>query len=239
LRAENAAPRTIEAYTLAVERLGEHLADTTASLPTTNDLRREHMEDFLNALSGQGLAAATINQRYRSLHRFFSYLVEEGEIDAHPMEHIRPPRVPEQPVAVLTEDQVRALLQTTRGRGFLEVRDAAILRLMIDTGIRRAELIGLEVEDVDLDMDVAIVLGKGAPRAVVAVRQENRDGTRPLPACPQPPPARGSTGAVACAEGRSDQPRARQSASAAREAGGHRRGTPAPVPPHVRPRVAI
>jgi integrase/recombinase XerC len=64
-------------------------------------------------------------------------------------------------VAVLTENQVRALLETTRGRGFLEVRDAAILRLMIDTGIRRAELIGLEVEDVDLDMDVAIVLGSG------------------------------------------------------------------------------
>jgi hypothetical protein len=54
LRAENAAPRTIEAYTLAVERLGEHLADTTASLPTTNDPRREHVEDFLDALSEQG-----------------------------------------------------------------------------------------------------------------------------------------------------------------------------------------
>jgi site-specific recombinase XerD len=161
LRAENAAPRTIEAYTLAVERLREHLANANASLRMTNDLRREHIEDFLNALSEQGLAAATINQRYRSLHRFFAYLVEEGEIDAHPMEHIRPPRVPEQPVAVLTEDQVRALLQTTRGRGFLEVRDAAILRLMIDTGIRRAELIGLGVDDIDLDMDVAIVLGKG------------------------------------------------------------------------------
>jgi site-specific recombinase XerD len=77
------------------------------------------------------------------------------------MEHIRTPGVPEQPVAVLAEDQVRSLLQTTRGRGFLEVRDAAILRLMIDTDIRRAELIGLGVEDIDLDMDVAVVLGKG------------------------------------------------------------------------------
>jgi site-specific recombinase XerD len=76
LRAENAEPRTIEAYALAVERLGEHLADTTASLPTMNHLRREHIEDYLNALSEQGLAAATINQRYRSLNRFFSYLVE-------------------------------------------------------------------------------------------------------------------------------------------------------------------
>jgi site-specific recombinase XerC len=63
LRAENAAPRTIEAYTLAVGQLGEHLAGSPADLPTTNDLRREHAEDFLNALSEQGLAAATLNTR--------------------------------------------------------------------------------------------------------------------------------------------------------------------------------
>lgn len=161
LRAENAAPRTIEAYTLAVERLGEYLAGIDAELDVTDDLRREHVEGFLNALSEQGLAPATINQRYRSLMRFFGYLLEEGEIGAHPMAHIRPPKVPEHPVPVLTEDQVRALLATTKGRGFLQVRDAAILRLLIDTGLRRAELTGLMVDDLDLDHDVAIVLGKG------------------------------------------------------------------------------
>ena len=100
LRAENAAPRTIEAYTLAVERLGEYLGDLDAELDVTDDLRREHVEGFLNALSDQGLAPATINKRYRSLMRFFGYLVEEGEIETHPMAHIRPPKVPEQPVPV-------------------------------------------------------------------------------------------------------------------------------------------
>jgi site-specific recombinase XerD len=54
-----------------------------------------------------------------------------------------------------------ALLATTKGRGFLEVRDAAILRLLIDTGLRRTELTGLTVDDLDLDHEVAIVLGKG------------------------------------------------------------------------------
>lgn len=161
MRAENAAPRTIEAYSLAVDRLGEYLDDAGGGLAATDGLRREHVEGFLNALSDQGLAPATINQRYRSLKRYFAYLVEEGEIEAHPMQHIRPPKVPEQPVPVLTEDQVRALLATTRGKGFLEVRDAALLRLLIDTGLRRAELTGLRVEDVDLDLDIAVVLGKG------------------------------------------------------------------------------
>jgi site-specific recombinase XerC len=60
--------RGLTAYTLTVGQLGEHLADTSADLPTTHDLRREHIEDFLNALSKQGLAAATLS-RLESAHR--------------------------------------------------------------------------------------------------------------------------------------------------------------------------
>jgi len=84
-------------YTLAVGRLGEYLAGIDAELDVTDDLRREHIEGFLNALSDQGLAPATINQRYRSLMRFFGYVVEEGRSRRTPMAHIRPPKVPEQP----------------------------------------------------------------------------------------------------------------------------------------------
>lgn len=161
LRAENVAPRTIEAYSLAVDRLGEHLAGQPNAPKRTAGLTRAHVEDFLAAMAERRLAAATVNQRYRSLHRFFAFLVEEGEIAAHPLERVRPPKVPEQPVPVLTEEQIRAVLAVAKGRGFLEVRDTAIMRLLLDTGMRRAELLGLQVDDLDLDLDVALVLGKG------------------------------------------------------------------------------
>lgn len=161
LRAENVAPRTIEAYSLAVDRLGEHLAGQPNAPKRTAGLTRAHVEDFLAAMAERRLAAATVNQRYRSLHRFFAFLVEEGEIAAHPLERVRPPKVPEQPMPVLTEEQIRAVLAVAKGRGFLEVRDTAIMRLLLDTGMRRAELLGLQVDDLDLDLDVALVLGKG------------------------------------------------------------------------------
>jgi site-specific recombinase XerD len=161
LRAENMAPRTIEAYGLAIDRLSDYLAGHSGAPAATADLTRAHLEEFLAALTEQGLAAATVNQRYRSLHRFFTFLVEEGEIDTHPMERVRPPKVPEQSVPVLTEEQIRAVLATAKGRDFLNVRDTAIMRLLLDTGMRRAELLGLYVDHVDLDLDVAVVLGKG------------------------------------------------------------------------------
>ena len=62
---------------------------------------------------------------------------------------------------MLTEDDLRALLKTCNGPRFEDRRDAAIIRLFVDSGMRLSELTGLSVDDVDLDLKVAYVLGKG------------------------------------------------------------------------------
>lgn len=64
-------------------------------------------------------------------------------------------------MAVLSEDDLRALLGTCASRSFEDVRDQAIIRLLADTGMRRGELLGIEVDDLDLDGAVALVTGKG------------------------------------------------------------------------------
>lgn len=160
LRAENMAAGTIDNYTLAINQFAAFLADRDDSPNLVTDIKRAHVEEFLVQRAGE-VSSATLNQRYRSLHRFFTYLVEEGEIPANPMARMRPPAIAEQPVPVLTEEQVKALLNTVKGRDFYEVRDNAILRLLLGTGMRRAELLGLHVDHVDLDLGVAVVLGKG------------------------------------------------------------------------------
>jgi site-specific recombinase XerD len=123
LRAQNRSPGTIEVYGLAIERFTAFLSEQPGGPSTTAEIGRRHVEDFLAALANQGLAGATLSQRYRSLHRFFAFLVDEGEIPAHPMEKMHPPFIPEHPVPVLIEDQIRALLDTAKGHDFLNVRD--------------------------------------------------------------------------------------------------------------------
>ncbi len=161
LRAETRAPRSIETYSLAVEQLTAYLDQRQDTPRRTESLERAHVEDFLNGLIERGIASSTVNQRYRSLNRFFAFLAEEGEVPASPMERMRPPHIPEQPVPVLTAEQIRALLESAGTRDFLDLRDTAIIRLLLDTGMRRDELLGLKVSDVDFDHDVAIVLGRG------------------------------------------------------------------------------
>ncbi|MGH3665271.1 MAG: tyrosine-type recombinase/integrase [Egibacteraceae bacterium] len=74
---------------------------------------------------------------------------------------MRPPLVADQPVPVLRAEQLRAVLEVCAGRGFTDRRDTAAVLLFVDTGMRLSELAGLAVHDVDLDLDVAVVLGEG------------------------------------------------------------------------------
>lgn len=83
------------------------------------------------------------------------------------MARTSPPFVPEKAVPVLTIEQMRALLDMCKGREFIQLRDTAIIRLLLDSGGRLGEVAALAVDDLDFDMDVAHAIGKGRrPRAL-------------------------------------------------------------------------
>lgn len=165
LHATNKAPNTIKSYMLGAEQLVDFL--TECGMPLRLDaIKREHVEAFISHLFDLGRAASTAQQRYGSLQQLFKFLDEEGEIESSPMANMSPPKVPDKPVPVLTEDELRALVDACKGTGFYDRRDMAIIRLFIDTGARLSELSALKVSDIDFDHNVAVVMGKGRrPRA--------------------------------------------------------------------------
>ena len=159
LAAENKSAKTRRIYLYAVKSFGAYLA--RQGMPrTVAHIKREHVEAALVDTLATN-SASTGMALYKGLRQFFAWLVEEGEVKTSPLANIKPPHIPENPPAVLTEDQLRRLLKSCDGRDFDDRRDAAILRLLLDTGMRRAECGGLRVEDVDLDNNVAFVIGKG------------------------------------------------------------------------------
>lgn len=176
LRATNRAPSTISSYL----RVGESFVDylRTAGMPTSaSAVTREHVESFIADLADR-VSAATVAKHYRSLQQLFRWLVEDGEIPRSPMERMRPPAVPEQPVPVFTDDELSRLLAACRGNTFENRRDSALLRLLIDTGMRAGELMGLDVADVDFDQDVAFVMGKGRRGRAVPFGLKTADALR-------------------------------------------------------------
>jgi site-specific recombinase XerD len=102
----------------------------------------------------------TAHNRYRGLHAFYRWLEEEEDI-LSPMANTKPPAVPDQPIPVLTESQLRALFAVCAGKDFGARRDTALLMTLLDAGPRRAELLGMRLEDLNFEYDVVRVVGKG------------------------------------------------------------------------------
>ena len=160
LEAQNKSPRTIQTYLEAIARLDTFLVAN--GLPrAVPDIRREHIEAFLVDLLAS-LSPATASNRYRALQSFFRWAEEEEEVERNPMARMKPPRVPIVPVPVLRDDELSALLKACEGTDFADYRDAAIVRLLLDTGMRRAELGGITLDDLDLRRKSVRVVGKGA-----------------------------------------------------------------------------
>jgi site-specific recombinase XerC len=74
---------------------------------------------------------------------YAAWLEDEGEIAADPMAKMKPPAIPEQPVPVLPDDALRRLFVACAGKDFEARWDTAMIMLLLDSGARRAELVGL------------------------------------------------------------------------------------------------
>jgi site-specific recombinase XerD len=174
LRAENASPNTITAYTGAVDRLADYLTDK--GMPTdVAAIRRDHVEAFIEDALDR-FKPATANHRFRGCQRFFNYLVAEGELTASPMARMKPPHIPETPPPVLSKAEQTRLMAAVDGIDFEARRDRAILDVFLDTGARRAEVAGLRwtpdnelTNDVDLEARTLRVLGKGRRERLIRI----------------------------------------------------------------------
>lgn len=165
LRARNRSPKTIKSYVETVRLLRSFLI--SVGMPTQIDrITHEHVEAFV-ADQLQRWKPKTAHVRYGDLRQFFRWAVDDGEITASPMSNMHPPTVPEVPVPIVSDEDLKKLLKTSEGKPFEQRRDAALLRIFLDCGLRLAEVTGLRVEDVDFDLQVVVVLGKGSrPRSV-------------------------------------------------------------------------
>jgi integrase/recombinase XerC len=159
LDAEGKSPKTIDNYRRAVLAFAGWLA-AHGRVGDLEDVTADDVRAFLVSLRGK-VAPSTEYRNYSGLRQFCRWAVAEGELDASPLANIRPPTVPEPVTPMLSADQLRALLADCAGNDLGNRRDKAIIMLLADTGMRRAELAGLTLDDLDLPLRVCHVVAKG------------------------------------------------------------------------------
>jgi site-specific recombinase XerD len=114
LRARNLAPKTIRAYADSATQLLDHAA-ATADVDDLTKIGKPHIEAFLADLAARW-KPATVSVRYGALQQLFPWLVDEDEIPTDPMQRMRRPTVPEEPVDVLDLDNPPRLLTCCSGK---------------------------------------------------------------------------------------------------------------------------
>ena len=112
------------------------------------------------------LSPSTVHRDYRHLKVFFAWFADTEDL-ANPMAKVGAPKTEEKVIDSFSDDELRALLGTCKGKGFAKRRDTAILRMLLDTGIRRSELAGIHLADVDQSNQIVRVQGKGRRERLV------------------------------------------------------------------------
>lgn len=168
LRAEGASEATLDIYSSAVDRFLDYQRPRKG--PTAVEkIERAHIEGFLTHLQ-DARSQATAHNRYRALRAFFNFCTDGDDrreglaiIEKSPMARMRPPKLDDVPIPLLSPEQVAALWAHTErpGRDFIRRRDAAIVRMFLATGIRAGEMAGLETTDVDLGAQILVIARKG------------------------------------------------------------------------------
>lgn len=177
LEAANKSAKTIRSYTDSVGALCRHAAGDATTDITTGQLRAFLAAELTRIKpNGQRMSPASAAVHYRNLRVFFAWITEEEPslMPASPMNGIRRPEAPAKRKPPFSEDELRTLLAATSGASFDDRRDHALMRVLIDTGMRVSGLAGLryvagdpEKSDVHLGQRLAVIRLKGGEETAV------------------------------------------------------------------------
>lgn len=169
----DASPHTRKNYLADLRHFAEFVREQYPTQPqqgpavlklVTQELIRAYV-----ALLLQKHHPASVARKLASLRTFLHFWVRQGAIPNNPAKDVATPKVPKRVPKFLSIDETVALLDMPKGEGVLVQRDKAMMEMMYSSGLRVSELVGLNVDDVDMKLGQVRVLGKGRKERIVPV----------------------------------------------------------------------
>lgn len=176
LRAQGRSELTISAYLRDLRCFAQalpsiHIADIT---PVMVDAALTNDKVTISE-NGKPKSAVTMHRLKAAVRSFFTWAVDTGLIDSNPARSVTTKRLSRKPPEFLTISEKRRLLKELHDRKSpLARRDRVIIELFLGTGIRIAELVNLDIDDVDLDGKHIRIMAKGGIRQVKFLKSSLR-----------------------------------------------------------------
>jgi integrase/recombinase XerC len=163
----NASIHTILNYQHDLKELSEFLKDIPIEKVDYISLRK-----FLAFLKSRNLKPRTLARKISCLRTFFRFLSREGYLKSNPAALLLTPKLDRHLPKFLTEEEMIKLLEAPSKDDLFGLRDRAILESLYSTGMRIAELVGLNIEDIDFISGVVRVRGKGKKERLLPIGEK-------------------------------------------------------------------
>jgi integrase/recombinase XerC len=167
----NVSPNTIAAYRDDLESFVDFLCNDYFTMARDQlDLRRvDHLavRSYLAHLARRKLARASTARHLSALRSFFKYLMREGIVEANPARTVATPKREKHLPMVMQPSDVTSLIEQAVLEKPLGVRDRAWLELLYASGLRISELVGIDLDDIELRARLVKVRGKGSKERIV------------------------------------------------------------------------
>lgn len=168
---------TIKAYGDDLNEFQAYYEAENNSTDIVNALKLD-VRNYLMQLSEAGLSERSINRKISSLKSFYKYLLKIGEIETSPLAGIKSLKQRERVQLPFSIEELDELLNSEEvfPDSFIGRRDALVIELLYQTGMRRAELIGLKIRDIDFSQKQMKVLGKRNKERLLPVGDQLLEG---------------------------------------------------------------
>ena len=174
LQAErNYSSATIESYAKDLAEFQDFMEGQNPDASWTSVQSDDVREWVIYLLDEQRLAASSVNRKLSALRSYYKYLRRMGRVSVNPMEKVTAPKKRKPLPHFVRESEMDRLLELTKeDRSFIGIRDRLVLMVFYETGIRRAELLGMTDASVDLAARQIKVTGKRNKQRIVPFGEE-------------------------------------------------------------------
>ncbi len=155
---------TIEAYGRDIEAFCTWLEVEALTVASLSDA---DFERYFTLLRHGARADSSIARAMSSIHGWFGFMVDEGQLGSDPTARIKGSRRGRTLPKPLPEEQMTALLDSLIGETPPDLRDKALLELLYGTGARVSEVVGINLQDLDFDEELILLTGKGSKQRLV------------------------------------------------------------------------
>jgi len=167
----NYSKHTLKAYIADIKEFGLVLKDMGLIPADNGEIDFAHMDEtpirtFISRLYGKN-KRVSISRKLASIRTFFEFLIRNGTIKSNPAKLVPTPKGEKRLPTFLTVDEVVKLVETPGSDNAYESRDRAILELLYSCGLRVSELVGINLNNLDLTSMSVKVLGKGNKERMV------------------------------------------------------------------------